>query len=100
MSFDLIPSFQSDNNEQTKGVSFYPLPSSDDYEKFLQKIKKDQCMHNNYSRFSNPVFIDLLTIFKTELYQHSNGLHRIENPTKERNQIASKSPHGRSFQGY
>ena len=26
-----------------KTVPYYPLPSNDGYEKFLQKMKKDQC---------------------------------------------------------
>ena len=34
-----------EKEELTKGVSFYPLPSNDEYEKFLQKIKKDQCTY-------------------------------------------------------
>jgi hypothetical protein len=41
---DLIQSI-SEKEELTKGVSFYPLPSNDEYEKFLQKIKKDQCTY-------------------------------------------------------
>lgn len=44
MSSDLIPTYLSEQNEQAKESSFYPLPSSDEYEKFLKKIKKDQCI--------------------------------------------------------
>jgi hypothetical protein len=43
MSNELIPAHLIESSNQEKGVSFYPLPSSDDYEKFLQKIKKEQC---------------------------------------------------------
>lgn len=29
--------------ETNKSVPYYPLPSNDGYEKFLQSMKKDQC---------------------------------------------------------
>ena len=51
MSNDLIPAHLLENKEQQKGMAFYPLPSSDEYEKFLQKIKKDQCNIPNYVRW-------------------------------------------------
>lgn len=50
MSSDLIPAYLTERNEQVKESSFYPLPSSDEYEKFLKKIKKDQCIFFVYSR--------------------------------------------------
>lgn len=43
MSHELIPSHLLENNAEEKGVSFYPLPSNENYEKFLQKFKKEQC---------------------------------------------------------
>ena len=30
-------------NDPNKSVPYYPLPSNDGYEKFLQSMKKEQC---------------------------------------------------------
>ena len=29
--------------DPSKSIPYYPLPSNEGYEKFLQKMKKDQC---------------------------------------------------------
>ena len=44
MSGDYKTVSSNEKIEHSKGVAYYPLPSNDEYEKFLQKIKKDQCI--------------------------------------------------------
>lgn len=34
--------------DPNKSIPYYPLPTNEGYEKFLQKMKKDQCNNNTY----------------------------------------------------